>query len=147
VQDQGQSIARRVDLIRRRAQRDPVAAAADAILVLRELHGGGGPDGPYSDLWGIRARGVAQVAWAAGLERHQRRLARAEGQRNPERRAQLLADLQTGGVEPYWSVAARRFSISHTQAAAWGEPGLDAAEEALGSTPAASPLSVVGPPP
>lgn len=142
-----QSIAQRVDLIRRRAPRDPVAAAADAILVLRELHGGGGPHGPYADLWGIRARGVALVAWQAGLERHQRRLARAAGQRNPERRAQLLADLQAGGVEPYWSMAARRFLISHTAAREFGEPGLDAAREALGSTPAASPLSVVGPPP
>jgi hypothetical protein len=144
MQPQDQTIAQRIDRIRRRA--DPVEAAADAILVLRELHGGGGPAGPYADLWVIRARGIALVAWKAGLERHQRRLQRAAAQRNPDRRAQLQADWATAGPEPYWSAAARRFSLSHTAAREFGEPGLDAARLALGASPAASPLSGVGPP-
>jgi hypothetical protein len=140
-----QTIAQRIDLVRRRARSDPEGAAAEAIAVLRELGGGGGPNGPHRDLWAIRARGIALVAWEAGLDRHGRRLARARGQRNPTRRASLTDAWTATGVEPYWSVAARRFGISHTQAAAWGEPGLVEARERLGSEPPS--LSAVGPPP
>jgi hypothetical protein len=134
---QDRSLAQRVDLIRRRRNSDPEQAAADAIVVLRELHGGGGPTGPYGELHAIRARGVALVALQLGADRYGRRLARAEREPNPTRR-QALEELAVR-ERAWWSAAARRFQISHTQARAWGEPALPDVLAALGLEPVGAP--------
>jgi hypothetical protein len=138
MQDQ-RTLGQRVDRIRRRAQRDPEGAAVLASAVLRELHGGGGPAGPYAELHTIRGRGVALMALRLGQDRYDQRVARAGREQDLGRRTALLELAER--ERPHWSAAGRQLGISHTAARDFGEPAL---AEAM--TEQGLPTAVVGAP-